>query len=294
MSRLTFSAYVTRMGSQRTLWWTSPRSYKRVSIACIAAVACLLSGCSAEAKTTSTEEKDVLSAESVMTSVSGNIYEGVVTEPVETGYWSIPLEETYLKDPYKLCKGNRDITRYEMLASGEAWTRQTLNDMFHVDFQLGYLKEVDDELKYTRVWEDVGADSDALFSWAIMLTPCTEIPAAERHNWGIKNIHEISEYADITGANYQIRVVDIYGNVVNTDWETVWRTHDPFDYVYETGGGTLQALEWHTDGVVPVENIDYAEVCFFGLMNADGVTIHPVFDYVVQVKNVYCKNNTQM
>ena len=267
------------------------KSYKRVSIACMAAVACFLSGCSAEAKTTSTEAEDVLSAESVVTSVSGNIYEGVVTEPTETGYWSIPLEETYLKDPYKLCKGNRDITRYEMLASGEAWTRQTLNDMFHVDFQLGYLKEVENDYRYTRELEDVGADSDALFGWAILLTPNTQIPAAERHDWNIKTIHDTSEYEDIAGANYQVRVVDIYGNVVNTDWEVVRRTRDAFDYDYETGGGTLQALEWHTDSVVPVENVDYVEINFFGLCNEDGVTTHPVFDYVVQVKNVYCVNN---
>lgn len=271
------------------------KSYKRVSIACIAAVACFLSGCSAEAKTTSTEMEDVKSAESVVTSVSGNIYEGVATETAKAAeYWSIPLEETYLQDPYKLCKGNRDITRYEMLASGEAWTRQTLNDMFHVDFQLGYLKEVEDDFKYTRELEDVGENSDALFGWAILLTPCTQIPAAERHDWNIQTIHDTDEYAGIAGANYQVRVVDIYGNVVNTDWEVVRRTRDEFDYLYETGGGTLQALEWHTDGDVPVENVDYVEVNFFGLMNADGATIHPVFDYVVQIKNVYCKNNTKI
>lgn len=237
--------------------------------------------------------EDVKSAESVVTSVSGNIYEGVVTEPTETGYWSIPLEETYLKDPYKLCKGNRDITRYEMLASGEAWTRQTLNDMFHVDFQLGYLKEVEEELKYTRTVEDVGADSDALFGWAILLTPNTQIPAAERHDWNIKTVHDVTEYADITGVCYQARVVDVYGNVVNTDWEEVIRSTE-FDYVFQTGGGTLQALEWHNETGVPVEDVDYIEINVFGMTDRDGVVIHPVFDYVVQVKNVYCKNNTQM
>lgn len=194
-------------------------------------------------------------------------------------------------DSYKEYRKDGE-TRYEMVANGEAISRQTFNDLFTVVASVGYLyqKELED-LEWTIQVKDGGAESGNPFSFALMFYPNTAVLMAEHPEYDIKTEHEIDEYAPYYSVAYSARVVDIYGNVVNTDWDKRYKL-DNETYPYPTGWGTLQELSWVTDGDVPPELIDYVEFSLFAVSDSTYMESKPIFDYTFKVKNMYRVNDT--
>jgi hypothetical protein len=262
--------------------------------AAVLALALLLSACSSDsaASPTAASETAPIVVDTGTTAAT--------EEATPTEYWSVPLSETYRVDSYEWSHDKDTYSRNEMVSSGWAFIRNTFNDMFIVKTNIGYLEDLTTEASPFTIVKEVGEDGGAEFGYYLAVIPRTDmgshlsdegilqysIAEFEEEDDDSDDYHTESEYEDLYDFMYTVRLVDIYDNVINDDWDVTYGLYITEDNLY-LGGSRVQYLSWHTSGDVPVENIAYVEFNFIGITNYEHDTGRPILDYYIKVRNPY-------